>query len=433
MGAPAAPAVARERLAAALARIAAREAQLHALILQTREAAEAAAQQSDARAAAGASLGALDGVPVVVKDNIDIAGLPTTAGVGTYRNSRAAADAPVVTQLKAAGAVILAKSNLHEAALGATTDNPWFGRCDNPLRDGYTPGGSSGGSAAAVAAGYCGLALGTDTMGSVRIPAAYCGVAGFKPTRGALALAGVVPLSAELDHLGLLAADAATVSRAWYALRGAEYAHTALGFKGRRIGILPGLLGVELADGVAAMLHQAQACLRDAGAALVETQLPGWDASALRRDSFLLCEIDGAQVHGAALARDPDGFSPQLRSLFAYGAKQDPQRRTRILDRLRQAGQQFGDLLGGLDLLLLPTCPQGAFAHGEVVPVNQADFTVPANLAGAPAISLPWGRDKQGMPLGLQLIARPGADEALLRMAGLLEALQSTRDREGRA
>jgi aspartyl-tRNA(Asn)/glutamyl-tRNA(Gln) amidotransferase subunit A len=419
--------IARERVAAAFARVDAREAQLHALISQSRDDAYGAADQCDARTAARSTLGALDGVTVVVKDNIDIAGLPTSVGIGHYRDAIANADAPVVAQLKAAGAVIIGKANLHEAALGATSDNPWFGRCDNPLRAGYTPGGSSGGSAAAVAAGYCELALGTDTMGSVRIPAAYCGVAGFKPTRGALSTAGVVPLSAELDHVGLLAANAAAISRAWYALRGIEYTHTALGFKGRRVGILPGLLGVELGEGVSVMLRDAQACVRDAGAALVEAQLPGWDTAQLRRESFLLCEIDGAQVHAASLARDPEGFSTQLRSLFAYGSKQDTQRRVQIVERLRRAGQQLADLLGGLDLLLLPTCPQAAFAHGAPVPVTQADFTVPANLAGAPAISLPWGQDAQGLPLGLQLIAKPGADDALLRMAGMLEALRDGR------
>jgi aspartyl-tRNA(Asn)/glutamyl-tRNA(Gln) amidotransferase subunit A len=319
--------------------------------------------------------------------------------------------------------VLIGKTNLHEAALGATSDNPWFGRCENPLREGYTPGGSSGGSAAAVAAGFCGLALGTDTMGSVRIPAAYCGIAGFKPSRGALSLGGVMPLSPTLDHLGLLAPTAADLSRAWHALQGEGEMQTALGFKGRRVGMLPGLLGVEVVDGVERMMDQALACLRDAGAILVEASLP-LEVVALRRDAFLLCEIEGAAVHAAALAADPEGFSPPLRKLLAYGARQDPATVAETRKRLAAAADTLHNCLQGLDLLVLPTCPQAAFAHGAPVPLNQADFTVPANLAGAPALSLPWGADAAGLPLGLQLIARPGMDTLLLRLGSLLEALR---------
>jgi aspartyl-tRNA(Asn)/glutamyl-tRNA(Gln) amidotransferase subunit A len=260
-------------------------------------------------------------------------------------------------------------------------------------------------------------------MGSVRIPAAYCGVAGYKPTRGALSLQGVVPLSPPLDHVGLLAPGVAAIASAWHAMQGEEDAQTALGFKGRRIGLLPDLLGVEVDAGVPRMLDEAHLCLREAGAQLIEARLPGWDAQAIRRDAFLLCEIDGAQVHAAALASDPEGFSPDLRKLLAYGARQAG-KRAEIAARLAVAADTLNNCLGALDLLMLPTCPQAAFAHGAPVPQNQADFTVLANLCGAPALSLPWGRDAAGLPLGLQLIARPGMDALLLRLGSLLEALR---------
>jgi len=420
------------RTTQALVRIDERDARLHAFIHVMREEALAAAAASDQRLAQGTPGGPLDGCLVAVKDNIDIGGLPTSGGIAHYRNAVAASDAPVVAQLRRQGAILIGKTNLHEAALGATTDNPWFGRCENPLRAGYTPGGSSGGSAAAVAAGFCDLALGSDSMGSVRIPAAYCGVAGFKPSRGALSLGGVMPLSPALDHLGLLAPTVSDVSRAWHALQGEGEMQTALGFKGRRIGMLPGLLGVEAVDGVERMMDQAFACLRDAGAILVEASLP-WDAAAIRRDAFLLCEVEGEALHREALARDPEGFSPPLRKLLAYGARQEAATVADTRKRLSAAADTLHNCLQGLDLLVLPTCPQAAFAHGAPVPLNQADFTVPANLAGAPALSLPWGvdaaglhqgREAAGLPLGLQLIARPGMDALLLRLGSLLEALR---------
>lgn len=417
------PGNAAARSSQALERIAGEAAALHAFIRATPEEAARAAAASDARAAARSSLGALDGVLLAVKDNIDMLGLPTSGGIAHYRDAVAKADAPVVARCKALGAVIVGKANLHEAALGATSDNPWFGRCENPLRTGYTPGGSSGGSAAAVAAGLCDLALGTDTMGSVRIPAAYCGVAGFKPTRGAIALDGVMPLSGALDHVGLLADTAAHIERSWHALQGNEDAQTALGFRGRKVGFLPGLLGVEVDPAIPLMLDEVRACLREAGAAQLEASLPGWDAQALRRDAFVLSEIDGSEVHAAGLAADPEGFSPALRKMLAYGARVAGERAA-IASRLAQAADTLNNCLGGLDLLVLPTCPQAAFAHEAPVPVNQADFTVLANLAGAPALTLPWGKDANGMPLGLQLIARPGMDAMLLRLGSLLEALR---------
>ncbi|MDB5803245.1 MAG: hypothetical protein JWN73_567 [Betaproteobacteria bacterium] len=407
----------------ALQRIAGEEARLHAFIRVMPEEALAAARASDKALDHGVLGSALNGRIVAVKDNIDIAGLPTTGGIGHYRNAVAQIDAAVVTRLKALGAILIGKTNLHEAALGATSDNPWFGRCENPLRAGYTPGGSSGGSAAAVAAGLCELALGSDTMGSVRIPAAYCGVAGFKPSRGRLSLAGVMPLSPTLDHLGLLAPTVTDVTQAWHALQGEDNMQTALGFKGRRIGMLPGLLGVEVADGVERMMNEALACLRDAGAVLVEASLP-WNAPAARRDAFLLCEVEGEAVHRTALASDPEGFSSALRKLLAYGARQGAATVAETRKRLGAAADTLNNCLQGVDLLVLPTCPQAAFAHGAPVPVNQADFTVLANLAGAPALSLAWGTDAAGLPFGLQLIARPGMDALLLRLGSLLEALR---------
>ena len=188
-----------------LDRIANQNGALNAFITVMADAARQDASASDKRRAEGKALGPLDGIPIALKDNIDVAGVPTTGGIEAYRRSVPEKDADVVRRLREAGAVILGKLNMHEAAHGATTANDAFGYCQNPHKPGFTPGGSSGGSGAALAAGLCAGALGTDTLGSVRIPASFCGIAGLKPTYGLVSTRGVMPLSYALDHVGPMA------------------------------------------------------------------------------------------------------------------------------------------------------------------------------------------------------------------------------------
>ena len=406
-----------------LERIAGRDAELRAFIQVMPDAARAAAAASDQRRKQNTLLGGLDGVTVAIKDNVDIAGLSTSGGIGHYANRIAASDAAIVRRLKAAGAVLIGKTNLHEAALGATTDNPWFGRCVNPLRAGFTPGGSSGGSAAAVAASMCVVALGTDTMGSVRIPASYCGIAGFIPTRGALPLDGIMPLSPTLDRVGLLAQSAAIIAGAWHALSATAAPDVPLtgGWKVALARDFPG----EQSPALATMMRSVAHCVRTDGMQCVERTLAALDFPQLRRDAFVLCEIDGAAVHGVALAADPAGFSPQLRAMLEYGARQTPERGAQLRTRLHDAAARLEPLLDDVDALLLPATPQAAFLHGTPVPETQADFTVLANIAGWPAISIPWGADAAGMPLGLQLVGTAGSDAQLLALAAKMESLRA--------
>lgn len=403
-----------ERLDACLAAIARDDARLKAFIAVTAE----------ERLDAGRPPGPLDGLIFAIKDNIDLAGLPTTGGIGHYRASLAHADAPVVARLRAAGAVPVGKTNLHEAALGATSDNPWFGRVDHPSRPGFTPGGSSGGSAVAVAAGMCDFALGTDTMGSVRIPASYCGVAGFKPSAGAWPLAGVMPLSPRLDHVGVLALRVDLLARVFSTLCPSAPAMPPAA-RGARLADFSAAIGVDdIAPGVMRMLEDARRRLREAGFEVVPATLPAWPRERLRRDCFILSEADAARVHGAALAADPGGFSPALRAMLEFGARQTPEQLAAIHARIDAASGVFAALLADCDAAFCPTMAHGAFRGDMAAPLNQADFTLPANIAGAPAVSLPWGGDERGLPLGLQLVARPGSDMALLELARRVEAVR---------
>lgn len=411
-----------------LAAIAAGNASLRAFVQVMPDAARAAALEAEQRCKTGASLGPLDGVSVAIKDNIDMAGLPTAGGIEHYRHAIAQRDAAIVQQLKAAGAVIVGKTNLHEAALGATTDNPWFGRCDNPRRAGYTPGGSSGGSGAAVAAAMCALALGTDTAGSVRIPASYCGVAGFKPSRGAISLEGVMPLSPTLDHVGLLAVSAAQIAAAWSVLapaaqRGASACanSSSRGAAGLRLGIVRDIPDALASADLAALMASAAKRASDAGFALSAVSLAALSLSSIRRDAFVLCEIEAAAVHAQAVAANPAGFSPALRTMLAYGARQTKEREGEVRARLHAAAAQVRALLDGIDALLLPATAQAAFAYGTGVPDTQADFCALANIAGLPAISIPWSSDHAGMPLGLQIIGAAGQDPLVIEIACTLE------------
>ena len=399
--------------------------------LHLSESAEAEANASDARRAQGRALGPLDGVPIALKDNIHAAGQPTTNGIGALRGRAAPGDAECVRQLRAAGAVILGKLNMEEGALGATNDNRAYGRCHNPHRPGFTPGGSSGGSGAAVAAGLCAAALGTDTLGSVRIPASYCGVTGFKPSHGWISCEGVLPLCAELDHVGPLVPRLRDLAPLLPALcgpaRGGEAAAAlAAGISAPlaklRLARVAGLGASAMTPEVADAFEQTLQRLRGAGAVIGEVELAVEEWPALRRRGLLLCEAEAARAFAPEIRRNPEGFTPQLRALLDYGAAQSAERIAAARARIAHFRRRACDALAGLDAVLLPTAPQTAFAFDGPTPNDQADFTAFANLAGGPALSLPMGAPG-GLPLGLQLAAAPGADAALLRAAARIEAL----------
>ncbi|MGE0851508.1 MAG: amidase [Hyphomicrobiaceae bacterium] len=411
-------------------RIAAENGRINAYVLVLADQARAEADASDARHKTGRILGPLDGVPTAVKDNIDVAGVATSGGIGHYRDAIAGSDAFVVERLRAAGMPILGKLNMHEGALGATNDNPWFGRCENPHKAGYTPGGSSGGAGAAVAAGLCPVALGTDTLGSVRVPAAYCGIAGLKPTCGVVSTRGVMPLSWTLDHVGPLAPsvrDLMAVSKVllaedtgWARSRG--MAKPARRSNPVRIGVPRELAGVSLTAEVAAAFETALMRLRGQFA-VSEISLGNYDFAAMRREGLLISEVEAALHHADALSADPAGFSETFRTMLRFGASRPATRIAAAYCRIAEARLAARRAFAEIDAIVMPTTPQPAFAFSEDVPVNQADLTAFANIVGCPAACTPMGHTADGLPLSIQVVMPEFRDEDVLHLAAHTEAL----------
>ncbi len=371
------------------------------------------AAASDQRRRAGAGRGPLDGVPVAVKNNVAVAGWPLTAGLAWRAEQRAVVDAAVITRLRAAGAVLLGATNMDEAALGASANNPHYGACQNPLRSGFSAGGSSGGSACAVRAGLAAWAIGTDTMGSVRIPAAYCGVVGFKPSFAALSTDGLIPLLASFDHLGFLTRQVADLPTLFQALADAA---AAVPRTPRRLGVLALSDRVDLEPAVADAFARARERAAAAGLELIE--LPGGDyePGPTRRAGFLLAERAFADWL-AEQGRSPADLSPAVAKMVAFGANQPPAKLQRARERIQVAANQVARWFSSCDALLMPATPQTAFPLDRPTPDSQADFTVLANVTGMPAVSVPAAHSADSLPAGVQLMAPPGEDQMLMTLA----------------
>ncbi len=405
-------------------RIALEDPALHAFIHPTPELALAQARASTARWARGEALGPLDGIPLAIKDNIDVAGLPCTAGTAAMAHRRPREDAPAWRLLADAGAVLLGKLNMHEAALGGTTDNPVYGRCINPLREGFTPGGSSGGSGAAVAARLCAASLGTDTMGSVRIPASYCGVYGFIPSRGRVALDGVVPLSPTLDTVGPLARSGRDLAVVASHLAGLPMP-TARGWQGLRVGWLPQAQAVSLEPEVARAWERTLEAVKASGARLQPVVIEGWDPARSKRDALLVSEVEAAAYWLREAGPQLPGLSDGLVAMLRYGQGLEAARRQKAFDAIAASRLAAAACFQDVDVLLLPTTPQRSFPHDQHAPANQADLTTLANLLGTPALAFPCPADG-GLPASCQLLVAPGQDALLLSIAqGLDDWLQA--------
>jgi aspartyl-tRNA(Asn)/glutamyl-tRNA(Gln) amidotransferase subunit A len=362
--------------------------------------------------AASPGSGPLAGITIGVKANIAVKGLHWTAGMALFRDRIAPHDAEVVARLRAAGATITGILNMEEAALGAKTDNPWFGATHNPHARGHTPGGSSGGSGAAVAAKLCDAALGTDTMGSIRIPAAYCGVYGFKPAPGSVSQTGLELAEPGLDAIGPLARSLELLEQVARVISDVSDAPAARG-----CATLADLGGVACESSVISGFEAARSAIGD----VAHVTLPH-PLSRVRFAGFIKTVRFMAEHFAEA---DPALLSDHLRRLIAYGprrAEADWAEDERVLAETADAVRAIVAEHGAL---LLPTAPQTAFAHSAAVPANQADFTCLANVAGLPALALPAGFSADGLPFGVQLIGATGSETALFARARTLDAALS--------
>jgi aspartyl-tRNA(Asn)/glutamyl-tRNA(Gln) amidotransferase subunit A len=413
------------------------EPRLNCFITQTPQAALERARNAESEIQNGDYKGSLHGIPIALKDLFETKNVRTTAGSRFFTEFVPDEDGAVVDRLNTAGAVNLGKLNMHEIALGVTNNNPHFGACRNPWNDDCTPGGSSGGSAAALAAGMCMGSLGSDTGGSIRIPAALCGIVGLKSTYGRVSLRGVVPLSWNLDHPGPMARRVGDVALLLQVIAGYDPRDPAsidvsvpdfkaqLGgsVRGWRIALAEDRFFNKADPEVLTAVHEAAVVFATLGAQVNHVEFPG--AYEAAKANGLMVTSDAAAFHQEHLQEYPEKFGADVRQRLEAGAAYTSSEY--ILARRTQAvtKRKFELFFNEYDLLLTATTPIAAPPLEGPDAVEQAStltrFTSPFNLTGLPAISLPCGFTENGLPIGLQIITRPWGEAALMRAAHAYE------------
>jgi aspartyl-tRNA(Asn)/glutamyl-tRNA(Gln) amidotransferase subunit A len=416
---------------ACLSAIADRNPSLNAFIAVFADDAREEAHRADADIAAGRYRGALHGVPISLKDLIDVKGFATTAASRVRQGHVAAADAPLVSRLRAAGAVLIGKTNLHEFAFGTTNEESAFGPARHPLDPSRSPGGSSGGSAVSVVTGMSYVSIGTDTGGSIRIPSAACGLVGLKPALGEIPTDGVVPLSTTMDHVGPLCRSVEDAELVYDALRGEPSAPATTPGRpaGRRLGVLRDYFTAVLDPQVASHFDKACARLREAEVHLQDVSIahPG-DIGPIYLHIVL---PEAAAYHAKTLESRPDDYTPGVRlrlEMARYILAEDYVRALRGRELLTR---EVDRALTNCDALLLPSLAVPAFKIGTTsVQVGGSDESIRNitlrqtqlfNITGHPAITIPCGATPEGLPIGAQLVGHRDRTSARLDTARALE------------
>jgi len=452
---------ASDLLSAALSSIAERDDEIHAFLHLTEERAAAQAAAVDAAVVAGEYVGPLAGVPVALKDNMCTRGAPTTCSSRILEGWLPPYDATVIGRLEAAGAVIVGKTNLDEFAMGSSTENSAFGPTRNPHDTSRVPGGSSGGSAAAVAAGFVPLSLGSDTGGSIRQPASLCGVVGVKPSYGAVSRYGLIAFASSLDQIGPFATTVADAALLFDVIAGHDPLDATsipepipnttnmldAGVDGMRIGLVEELSGDGIDADVLAATDRAAEALAAAGANVERVSVPSTiyglaayyliapaeaSSNLARYDGVRYGKrVDGVNVAAMNTASRTAGFGDEVKrrimlgtyalSSGYYDAFYGKAQKIRTL-----IAQDFAKAYENFDLLLSPTSPSTAFALGEKsdpMALYMCDVcTIPSNLSGHPAMSVPFGVGDDGLPIGVQVLAPMLGDAQMFRAAAVLEA-----------
>ena len=452
---------ATEVVRAHLDRIAAYDGDVHAFLTVLEDQALAHAADIDARRANGDHVGPLAGIPLALKDILCTKDVPTTCGSRMLEHYRPPYDATVVERLRQADAVVIGKANLDEFAMGSSTENSAFGVTHNPWDLSRVPGGSSGGSAAAVAAHFAPLGIGTDTGGSVRQPASLCGVVGMKPTYGLASRYGLIAFASSLDQVGPLARTVGDAARLFAAVAGHDPMDSTsipqavpdvltgleAGVEGLKVGLVTETLGEGVDPSVTARVREAAALLDKLGAQVVDVSLPharygiaAYYLIAPSEASSNLARYDGVRY---GLRCDGDTAEQMMAATRSAGFGPEVVRRIMIGTYALSAGyydayyvsaqrvrtlivRDYEQAFARCDVLLSPTAPSTAFEIGAKIDDPLAMylndiFTVPANLAGTPALSLPGGLDDRGLPVGVQLVAPLLGEAVLFRVARALE------------
>jgi aspartyl-tRNA(Asn)/glutamyl-tRNA(Gln) amidotransferase subunit A len=452
---------ATEVVRAHLDRVAEYDDEVHAFLNVLRDQALAHAADIDNRRSKGDQVGPLAGIPLALKDILCTKDVTTTCGSRMLEHHRPPYDATVVERLRQADAVVIGKTNLDEFAMGSSTENSAFGVTHNPWDLGRVPGGSSGGSAAAVAAHFAPLGIGTDTGGSVRQPASLCGVVGMKPTYGLVSRYGLIAFASSLDQVGPFGRTVGDAARLFAVVAGHDRMDSTsipqdvpdvltgleAGVEGLRVGLITDTLGEGVDPSVAARVREAAALLDKLGARVVDVSLPharygiaAYYLIAPSEASSNLARYDGVRY---GLRRDGDTAEQMMAATRSAGFGPEVVRRIMIGTYALSAGyydayyvsaqrvrtlivRDYEQAFARCDVLLSPTAPSTAFEIGAKIDDPLAMylndiFTVPANLAGTPALSLPGGLDDRGLPVGVQLVAPLLGEAVLFRAARALE------------